>query len=75
MADAAYHTLVYYRGTRFEEAQHDSPYHCPHYVPEEEVWTIEVPDTTISKLQAQVLLTSELIYKVSGFEDELRHER
>ena len=47
----------------------------PHYVPEEMVWTIEVPDATVPKLKAQVLLTSELIFKVIGLEDELRHER
>jgi hypothetical protein len=42
---------------------------------EEKVWTIAVLDATVPKLQAQVLLTSQLTFKLIGLEDELRRER
>ena len=75
MADAAYQSLVFYRGRRFEKAKYDATYHYPRFMPQERAWTIEVPDATVLKLQAQVLLTSELTFKVIKLEDELRCER
>jgi len=42
---------------------------------EERAWTIEVLDAIVPKLQAQVLLTSELTFNVIKLEDELRRER
>ena len=67
--------LVFYRGRRFEEAQYNTTYHYPRFVPEEMTWAIEAPDASEPKLQAQVALTSELTIKVIELKNELRRER
>ena len=47
-------------------------YHYPRFMLEEKFWTL---DAIVSKLKAQVLLTSELTFKVIRLEDELCCER
>ena len=74
MEDAACNALIYYRGYRFNNLQIDGLVSYPHYLSEEDAWTIMVEETP-TVFQATVELVRELVTTVEDLKEELMQEK